>query len=91
MRQTVGLRLARFLDHLRLGGGMILVGISLAIGIGTGLGALLFNTMISWVSRFAFFTLPALIPQARMALIAAVPALGGLIAGPLIYLSLIHI
>jgi len=85
MRQTLGLRLVRFLGRLRLGGGVILIGISLAVGIGTGLGALLFNTMISWVSRFAFFTLPALVPQAHMALIAAVPALGGLIAGPLIY------
>lgn len=56
---------------------------SIGIGIGTGMGAIGFIRLIEWVQKLAFTDLTHFLNNGRWLLII-IPALGGLIAGPII-------
>ena len=64
----------------------VLVGLGLAVGVGSGLGAVLFRALIEAFTAFFFGTVRlALTPLLGPAAVVPLPALGGLIFGPLIY------
>lgn len=61
------------------------MGIALMVGIGTGLGAVAFRYLISFVEFIGYDWFPQLTSQWGNAYVIIVPAIGGLIVGPLIY------
>ena len=69
------------------GGQRLLLATAVLVGLGAGLGAVVFRWLIEHVHQLAFESLPELVGQNRIYLILA-PALGGLIVGPLIYFLL---
>jgi CIC family chloride channel protein len=81
----LGTRLSTLIDRLPLPEEFVLLGTSLVVGIGTGLGAVALNLLIQAVSNLAFVTLPNAMPGFGRWVIVLVPTIGGLIAGPLIY------
>lgn len=54
------------------------------VGIGTGLGGVLFISMIEWIKDFLFNWLPVTFPTIGRGWILIAPIIGGLIAGPII-------
>jgi len=72
-----------FQARLRPSGNTLLFGTAIIVGLGTGLGGVLFIKMIEWLTVFFFGTLPTIVPIGRVWLIF-IPAIGGLIAGPII-------
>jgi len=79
------LRLPQLLDRLQPSETAVLLGTAIVVGAGTGLGAVLFIELISLIQRSFFEGGPGLLGTgAGRWLIVAIPALGGLLAGPLI-------
>jgi CIC family chloride channel protein len=79
--------LAGWLQRISPSETQVLVASGLAVGIGAGLGAVVFRYLIQWFTQFFFDLLrPALAPLLGPAAVVPLPALGGLIFGPLIYL-----
>lgn len=62
---------------------VVLVVTALLVGVGTGLGAVVFQNLISAVASVGYEWLPGVVDGQWY--VVLVPALGGLIAGPLIY------
>lgn len=54
------------------------------IGIGTSIGAIIFINLINRITRFFYGTLPGLLPGLGRGWILLIPAIGGLVAGPII-------
>ncbi len=79
-------RLANLLQRINPSETQVLVASGIAVGIGAGLGAVLFRYLIQFFS-FIFFDVvePALENVFGSAAVIFIPALGGLIFGPLIY------
>ncbi len=77
--------LGALLDRVQPSGEIVAVSTSLLVGLGTGLAAVAFNLLIQTFTGLSFSTLPDAAGGARWTLVA-VPALGGLLVGPLIYL-----
>jgi CIC family chloride channel protein len=61
------------------------MGTALLVGIGAGLGAVVFRWLIDRVHAVAFEGLPKLLPFLDNWILVLAPALGGLIVGPMIY------
>ncbi|MBE9524664.1 MAG: chloride channel protein [Chloroflexi bacterium] len=61
------------------------MGTALIVGIGTGLGAVAFRYLISFVEFIGYDWFPQLTSHWGNAYIIIIPAIGGLIVGPLIY------
>jgi CIC family chloride channel protein len=61
------------------------MGTALLVGLGAGLGAVVFRWLIDQVHAFCFEWLPRTLPFLGDYALIVAPALGGLIAGPLIY------
>ncbi len=61
------------------------LGTSILVGLGTGLGSVLFRWLTEGVSALAFERVPGLVPFPAIYFVL-VPALGGLLVGPLTYL-----
>lgn len=80
-----GTALSSQIDRRPLPEEFLLLGTSLLVGLGTGLGAVALNLLIQGVSSLAFVVLPGAMPGLGRWVIVLVPTLGGLIAGPLIY------
>ncbi|MBG7609711.1 MAG: chloride channel protein [Anaerolineae bacterium] len=70
---------------LRLPPDIKFMGTALIVGIGTGLGAVAFRYLISYVEFLGYDWFPQLTSQWGNAYVVIIPALGGLIVGPLIY------
>jgi chloride channel protein, CIC family len=83
---TVSDRLLRVLQRLSPSEAQILVATGLVVGVGAGLGAVAFRYLINGFT-FVFFDglRPALATVLGPAAVVPLPALGGLIYGPLIY------
>ncbi len=62
----------------------LLLGTAVLVGAGTGLGAILFIRLIALVERLIFHVGPSMLPWTGRAWIIVAPALGGLLAGPII-------
>ncbi len=74
---------AQFLDRLQPSSSVALFGAAILVGLGTGLGAIVFIRLIEWVEKLLFVDLPDLAPLGRSWLFI-IPAIGGLVAGPII-------
>jgi len=80
-KQTV---LSIYLDKFSPPVGLLLLILSVAIGAGTGLAAVLFIKLIAAIQHFGYSTLPALLPALGKWIYFIVPIIGGLLVGPLI-------
>ncbi len=64
----------------------LVLGTSLLVGLGTGVGSVVFRWLLSLISRLAFEVVPSLLGTGISTFyIILVPALGGLLVGPLTY------
>ena len=63
----------------------IFIGTALLVGIGTGLGAVAFRFLIQGVEWVGYDWFPRITQQWGNAYVVIIPAIGGLIVGPLIY------
>jgi len=63
----------------------VMLGTALLVGVGTGLGAIAFRFLIQGVAWVGYDWLPRLTATWGKAYVIIVPALGGLLVGPLIY------
>ncbi len=77
-------QLADFLDRWQPSETAVLVGTALLVGLGTGLGAVVFIWLIGRAQAFFFGPLQAALGFLGAYAIVFIPALGGLVAGPLI-------
>ncbi len=75
----------RFIKSLHSRSEAIFIGTALIVGIGTGLAAIIFNYLIQGVEWVGFDWLPRVTPAWGAAYVVIVPALGGLLVGPMIY------
>jgi CIC family chloride channel protein len=79
--------LRRLPERWRTADAHILVALGLIVGVGSGLGAVVFRWLIDSFTAFFFGTVRgALEPTLGAAAVIPLPALGGLIYGPLIYI-----
>ncbi len=78
-------RLVRQFDRWQLTETTVLMGTALIVGIGSGFGAILFRWMIAFFQHLAFEGGKQLLGFLGRYYLILIPALGGLIAGPLIY------
>lgn len=85
LQQRLTLRLGSWLDRYQPPETVVLMGTSLLVGLGAGVGALVFRWLIDQVHRFSFEGLGNAFPFLGDYVLVLAPALGGLIVGPLIY------
>lgn len=82
--QRVSNRLRAWVDQAQPPELALVLGTSLLVGLGTGLGSVVFRWLLRWFSRLAFEVIPARRPVGPL-YIVIVPAVGGLLVGPLTY------
>jgi len=58
---------------------------SLLVGIGAGMGAVLFRRLIDWLHNFAYSDIAGILSEWYPLHLILIPALGGAIVGPLVY------
>jgi CIC family chloride channel protein len=78
-------RLSRWLDRHQPPETVMLMGTALLVGLGAGLGAVVFRWLIQAVHDLSFGGLGQLLPFLGDYVLIVAPILGGLIVGPLIY------
>ncbi len=76
--------LSSYLDKFSPPVGLFLLILSIIIGAGTGLAAVLFIKLIAAIQNFSYATLPTWLPNLGNLVYLIVPILGGLLVGPLI-------
>lgn len=76
--------LASLLDKLPLGEGLILVILAVMVGAGTGLAAVFFIRLISFINLFSYGDIGSLFPQWGRVWFIIIPVAGALITGPII-------
>ena len=76
--------LSKYLDRRAPPSGLMLLILSVLIGAGTGLAAVLFIKLIFAIQHLGYHTLPELFPQLGNLIYLIVPVIGGLLVGPLI-------
>lgn len=79
-------RLSRWLNRRAISESSIILITALVVGIGAGLGAVVFRLLIDGVEWLAFEGLGGLLQGIAPFHLLIIPALGGLIFGPMIYL-----
>lgn len=82
--ETIRLHTRDILDRIRLSETTILIATAILIGAGTGLGAIFFIWLIESVQRLFFEGSEAFFGGMGRWLLIFIPAVGGLIAGPII-------
>ena len=75
----------RLLDRIRLPESIAIFLTALLVGVGAGLGAVVFRRLIAFFQDIFFNKLAALLEGIHPYHLLVIPALGGLIYGPLIY------
>lgn len=78
-------RLPRWLDQRRLSESGVILFTALIVGVGAGLGAVIFRRLIDGVHRLAYGGLAGALEGISPFYLLIIPALGGAILGPLIY------
>jgi CIC family chloride channel protein len=78
-------RLGGWLDHYQPPETAVLMGTALLVGLGAGLGAVVFRWLIKQVQDFSFGGLDQIFPFLGDFVLIVAPVVGGLIVGPLIY------
>jgi CIC family chloride channel protein len=81
---TLKPRLANLLDRLQPSEPTVLIGTALVVGAGTGLGAVFFIRLIAWIQNLFFNGGKSAFGFLGYGLVVLIPALGGLLAGPII-------
>jgi len=81
---TLRSRLPSLLDYFQPTGTAVLLGTAILVGAGTGIGAVLFIELIGFIQKIFFEGLPSLLDNPGRWLFIVIPALGGLLAGPII-------
>jgi len=79
-----GGRMAHLLDRLQPSSASVLFAAAVIVGLGTGIGAILFIELIRWVEETLYIRLPSLLPDVGRAWFVIAPTIGGLVAGPII-------
>lgn len=64
---------------------VVFIGTSLLVGVGTGLAAVIFNYLIQGMEWVGYDWFPRVTQAWGLAYVVIVPALGGLLVGPMIY------
>ncbi|MBN1658352.1 MAG: chloride channel protein [Anaerolineae bacterium] len=85
VRGRLARRLGPWLDRYQPPETVVLMGTAIIVGLGAGLGAIVFRWLIDSVHQLLFETVPAAIPALGSGALILAPALGGLVVGPLIY------
>ncbi|HSR35497.1 MAG TPA: chloride channel protein, partial [Anaerolineae bacterium] len=85
LQQRLTLNLGGWLDRHQPPETVVLMGTSLLVGLGAGLGAIVFRWLIDQVHRISFEGLGSVFPSLGASVLVLAPALGGLIVGPLIF------
>lgn len=85
VQQRLTLNLGGWLDRHQPPETVVLMGTSLLVGLGAGLGAIVFRWLIDQVQRISFEGLGNTFPSLGASVLVLAPALGGLIVGPLIF------
>lgn len=80
-KQTV---FSKYLDRFSPPVGFLLLILSVIIGAGTGLAAVLFIKLIATIQHFSYSSLPELLPFLGNFVYFIIPIAGGLLVGPLI-------
>jgi CIC family chloride channel protein len=78
------LRAPHFLDRIQPSETAVLIGTALVVGAGTGLGAVIFIQLIAFVQKVFFEGGESILGFAGRTIFIVAPALGGLLAGPII-------
>ncbi len=78
-------RLSQWLDRAGVPESAVIMLTSIFVGAGAGLGSVLFRWLIAGVQQLAFVDLGGLLSGIAPYQIVLIPALGGLISGPIIY------
>ncbi len=73
------------LDHFQPSSEIVLILMALLVGIGAGLGAVFFRYLINAVEWVGYSWIPQVLAPLGKFYIVLVPALGGMIVGPLVY------
>ncbi|TZE81005.1 chloride channel protein [Calorimonas adulescens] len=66
-------------------GKFLMIGLALVIGLGAGFGAVLFRYLIDFITRVSFVDGKVIFSSFNFLYILLIPAIGGLIVGPLTY------
>ncbi len=83
--RPVNPRLAQWLDQHDVPESAVIMSTALLVGIGAGLGAMVFRRLIEGLQELAFYGLAGVLEGIAPFHLLLIPALGGLIVGPLIY------
>jgi CIC family chloride channel protein len=78
-------RFRHLLDHWQPPGTGVLIATALVVGLGGGLGAVVFRWLINSFTHIFFDGIHNLLPFMGPAYVIVVPAIGGLLVGPTIY------
>ncbi|MDH3675304.1 MAG: chloride channel protein, partial [Anaerolineae bacterium] len=81
----ISARLGNLLDRRQVSPELILIGTAVLVGIGAGLGAVVFRYLILAVGWVGYDLIPRLTENWGRAYVILVPALGGLLVGLLVY------
>jgi CIC family chloride channel protein len=73
------------LDRLQPPAELVLIGTALLVGLGAGIGAVLFRYLINGVEWVGYQWMPSVIADWGKAYVVIVPAIGGLLVGLLVY------
>lgn len=84
MRSTLRTRLPALLDRVQPSETVIILFTAILVGAGTGLGAVLFIDLIALLQRVFFNGADALLSGLGRGALIVIPAIGGLLAGPII-------
>ncbi len=85
LRGRLARQLGAWLDSHQPPETVVLMGTALLVGLGAGLGAVVFRWLIGAVHDLLFDSLPTALPTLGDWVLVLAPAVGGLIVGPLIY------
>ena len=87
--QPAGARISSYftqlLDHLQPSSQIVLIMTALIVGIGAGIGAVIFRYLINAVEWVGYDWFPRLTSDWGKAYVLIIPAIGGLLVGPLVY------
>jgi CIC family chloride channel protein len=84
-QRRLTVRLSGWLDRRQPPETVVLMGTALLVGLGAGVGAIIFRWLIDLVQRISFEGLNGASPILGDYVLILAPALGGLLVGPLIY------
>lgn len=77
--------LTRWIDKHGVPESAVIMTTALIVGIGAGFGSVVFRRLIKWMNELAFYGLGGVLHSIQPFHLLLIPALGGLIVGPLIF------